>query len=133
MAAFTRYGKTRRKNRALTTLNMVWELAIYLAMLGFSPPIIRSGGPKPKKELVSHTISFTNNGKNMMILITPITLKRVCALAVRCALIFAPTLANSAVMVVPMLSPRINATLASKVNRPCMARAMVIPTVALEL
>ena len=54
-------------------------------------------------------------------------------MAVLLALRFDPILASCAVIVVPILVPNMMATLPSKLSSPWLARAMVMPTAALEL
>ena len=108
-------------------------MAIYLEMNGLSPPITISGAPRLKKRAVVQSTSLIKKGKKRTIYKTPATLKRAWALAVRRALMLLPMLASCAVMVVPILSPRMKATLDSKPKSPWLAKAMAIPTVALEL
>ncbi len=102
-----------RKRRVFVTLNRVWAFASCRAI---SPEVIITA--LLKRGRISRNIT------------TPMTLNSTCAAAACLALLLDPIHAITAVMVVPMLSPRRMGIAASRPKSPWVAMAMVRPTVA---
>ena len=111
----------------LTTLNKVFALAI---CRGTSEP-----DACPPASVATGDIATANSanwGINIIHNKTPITLNNTWTMAARTASTGLPIAANMAVTQVPILAPKASAMPAGRLNKPSLAIAMAIPTVAAE-
>ena len=98
----TRKGRKGRNSKVLVTLNNEWASAMWAATFTKLP----SGPVSVTLPLMSPSTSGTYHQKRGTMMLTPIALKKAWARAARFASVLAGILASSAVIVVPMFSPR---------------------------